>query len=72
MGQGQTKVHLPGWLLALLVATGAAWLIDFFATPNGAWFSAAWRDAWHWATLSLLLAALASLVVVVVKAHFRD
>ena len=72
MGQGQTKVHLPRWLLALLVATGAAWLVDFFVTPNGLWFSATWRDAWHWATLCLLLTALASLVVVVVKSHYRD
>ncbi len=70
--QRQTKVHLPCWLLALLVATGVGWLIDFVATPNDLWFSATWRDTWHWSTLCLLLAALASLVVVVVKSHYRN
>jgi hypothetical protein len=73
MGDGQTNIRLPIWLLILLSVAGAAWAADWIGSSIAGLSSVViWRSWWHWATLALVSAALIGLVATAIVAHFGD
>jgi hypothetical protein len=71
LGHGQMRIHLPRWLLCILIIAGAAWAADWIgSSAAGLSSDFTWRSWWHWATMALVFAALISLVVTAIVAHF--
>jgi hypothetical protein len=70
-GHGQTHVHIPTWLIALVVMSCAAWAADAIW---GQWSSSdlSWAVWLHWTTLALVSISIGALAVVAVRSHFRD
>jgi hypothetical protein len=71
MGQGQTRVHLPNWLIIITALSAAAWLADAIW---GQWSShdLQWSVWLHWTALALVATSILALTVVAIRSHFRD
>ena len=71
MGHGQTQVHIPTWLIALVVMSCAVWAADAIW---GQWSSSdlSWAVWLHWTTLALVSISIGTLAVVAVRSHFCD
>jgi hypothetical protein len=73
MGHGQSNIRLPLWLVVLLIVAGGAWAADWIgSSAAGLSSEVVWRSWWHWATLTLVSAAIIALVATASVAHFGD
>jgi hypothetical protein len=73
VGRVGASVPFPRWLVGLLVTSGIAWAGDWIGIAAAELPSdVIWHSWWHWATLSLIGAALTSLAAFTVFAQFGD
>lgn len=69
----QSGIPFPRWLVALLAITGVAWAADWIGSSlAGLSSNVIWHSWWHWATLSLIVAALVSLASYAVIAQYAN
>jgi hypothetical protein len=71
MEHGQPRVHLPSWLITLIVLSCVAWAADLIW---GQWSlrDAQWTGWLHWTTLALVAISLVALTAIAIVAHFRS
>jgi hypothetical protein len=71
MGHGQTQVHVPKWLVVVVLLSGVAWVADAIW---GKWTShdLHWSVWLHWTTLTLVSTSIMALTVIAIKSYLHD